>query len=238
MNNRVGRLLLSLAMVAVLSQGAAAEVYVRPSLSLHNRIDTIWPKCFYKYLTVDLGHRSGNRDLSLSVNFLDNVEVFTAYRIAYPYQIKAAWALPEESRLEVSALSTNPVQGRLERTDLIEFKYARSLPSVGAGGRKLEVFGIVRGFPTEGWAWSVSPGATLRQNLGGAELSLSLNGLAAKDYATLSRDNHVVSLGADWAMHGGSRIVATLNTLLGAGEAPQARTWLDLRFLFGPLYEQ
>jgi hypothetical protein len=96
----------------------------------------------------------------------------------------------------------------------------------------------VRTYPSEGWAVSVSPGAAVRKEIKGTQVSLALNGLDAKDYATLSRDSNVVSLGATWGLPGGSsKINATLNTLLGPGEPTYTKTWLDIRFLFGALYD-
>lgn len=237
--------LMVLSLLVLLAGGASAETYLRPSLNMHNTVDKVWPKCFYKYLTVDLGHRSGDFDVSLSLNWLDDVDIMTAYRVAFPYHLKVAWQPSEQNRLELSALTVNPASDRIKGTDLLEVRYLRSFPlgPAGASGlSRVEAFGMARTFPSAGWAWSLSPGVAVRRDFGKTEAFVALNALDAKDYAVLSRDSNVVSLGATWPLYGDSRFNATLNTLLGPAEPPSAnphaKTWLDLRFLFGSLYRK
>ncbi|HHW14710.1 MAG TPA: hypothetical protein GXX28_07225 [Firmicutes bacterium] len=204
-------------------------------------MDKVWPKCFYKYLTVDLGHRSGDFDVSLSLNWLDYVDIMTAYRIAFPYHLKATWQASAQDRLDLSALTVNPASNLIKPANLLEVRYVRSFPLASAAGLRVEAFGMARAFPSEGWTLSVSPGAAVHKDFGKADAFVALNALDAKDYAVLSRDSNVVSLGATWSMYGDSRFNATLNTLLGPADPPSpysAKTWLDLRFLFGSLYRK
>lgn len=213
MKRTLARLVLTLALTALIPQAALAGVYVNPSLNLYNTVDKVWPKCFYKYLTVDLGYRNERMDLSFSLNWLDYVDVMTAYRIAFPYHLKGTWHLSGENTIELSALSVNPASDLIEPANMLEARYTHTFAL--AGGIRLDACGMLRAYPDEGWTLSVSPGATVKKDLGGTKVFLALNGLDAKDYTTLSRDRSVVSAGISIPLYGDSRLVAGLNTLLG-----------------------
>ncbi|MGE5553435.1 MAG: hypothetical protein ACM3XZ_05880 [Betaproteobacteria bacterium] len=241
MTGLLRRLLLALAVVVLVSQVALAETYFRPSLNLKNTVDHVWPKCFYKYLTTEFGYATERWNMSLELNWLDYVDVLTAYRIGFPYVLKGTWAPTDQDRLELSLLTLNSANAVLKPADMAEARYARSL--AGPAGAKLEVSAALRAFPGEKTI-SLTPGIALSKQVRKAEVVLALNALDAKDYATLGRDRNVLSLGATWAMYGDSRLAATLNTVLGPADPTIAgpggltvtRTWLDLRFQFGSLY--